>query len=471
MRCLGCFTDTNSQYCAKCSAELFDGKPIQKLSFNPKEFNEYRISTNARMSISGVQDKISLKLVGDELVPTEKGGEYILKPIPSTRFNNSLDIVANEHLCMQLSRRVFNIPTAVSGIIKFKNGEDAYITRRFDYTKDGKKLDQEDFASILDMTSETHGENYKYNSSYELIAKTASAIIPASAMEIEDFYRRVVFDYLIGNGDAHLKNFSLCRYEGGRGLGFTPNYDLLCTRIHINEVFGDMALDLFSSHETKSFEALGFYSLEDFEVFGQMINIPDKRLVKIYKDITASIEPAKEMISKSFLSDEGKKIFLDLFSKRFGKALCYTIPSSSFSVESKIKPVLGVNMLSRNSVYFKIERDNDDEGTFATAFSKTEKTFTGSDLSIAHLHVPDEAVTSDGRSYKIGDINVSPSYRRNGIASKLVKLMSEHLGAEPTGASSLFSKEGKMFWEGLQKEASLFTRAENDSNNLERSIK
>ncbi|NOQ30713.1 MAG: hypothetical protein GQ570_06285 [Helicobacteraceae bacterium] len=168
-----------------------------------------------KMSISGVEDKISLDFNDSNiLVPTSMNGKYILNPIPRAHDSaiNLKDIVANEHLSMQLSSQIFKIPTALNALIEFSDGELAYITRRFDYALNTKeKIDQEDFASIIGRTSDTHGKNYKYDSSYEDIAIHIKRLIAASIPAIEDYYIRVIFNYLIGNGDAHLKNFSITR--------------------------------------------------------------------------------------------------------------------------------------------------------------------------------------------------------------------------------------------------------------------
>lgn len=340
MKCFGCFKPIASgEYCPKCKKELFNGRNINHLKFDIKEFYEYRQSQATRISISGVQDKISLRLEGNDLVPTMDKGEFILKPVPATQLKHSEDIVANEHLSMQLSKQVFKIPTAANAIIHFSNGEMAYLVKRFDYAKDGSKLDQEDFASIIGMSEETDGANYKYDSSYEAIALRAKEVMAASSSAIEDFYRRVIFNYLIGNGDAHLKNFSLYRPEGRRDLDFTPNYDLLYTKYHINEEFGEMGLELFAHHETKSYGALGFYSLEDCEVFGIMIGIPPKRLVKIYQDIFSNVKTAEQMIMESFMSERGKIAYITNFTERIQKRLCYTMSQHGFEFDSVIKPL------------------------------------------------------------------------------------------------------------------------------------
>jgi serine/threonine-protein kinase HipA len=160
-------TPSSKTYCSKCLKELFNGRKVTALAFDKQEFYQKRKEYANRISISGVQDKISLKFdESNHLMTTDKEGHYILKPIPNAeQIEKAHDICANEHLSMQLSKQVFNIPTAQAALIPFNNGELAYITKRFDYAKDGMKLDQEDFASVLEHTSDKQGRNYKYDSS------------------------------------------------------------------------------------------------------------------------------------------------------------------------------------------------------------------------------------------------------------------------------------------------------------------
>jgi len=335
MRCHSCMRKSTKLYCSKCLVELFDGKKIGSLSFDKKEFYKKRKEFAKRISISGVQDKISLKFDdSDELVITDTQGHYILKPAPgSEQLECEYDICANEHLSMQISKQIFKIPTASSALIPFCNGELAYITKRFDYASNGDKLDQEDFASVLEHTSETQGRNYKYESSYEACAKAIKSYVSASLPTIEDFYTRVVVNYLIGNGDAHLKNFSLYRAEGRKDRSLTPNYDLLYTRYHIPNEEGYMGLDMFEKeldNPTKAFEAMGYYTLEDFELFAQKLGIKQKRLERIFRRILSSTPKVMDMIDNSFLSDRGKRAYKQNYLERLQLHLCYSIKGYAF---------------------------------------------------------------------------------------------------------------------------------------------
>lgn len=339
MKCYSCLKNIKSgSYCPKCKKNLFNGINIKPLAFDKTKFYEYKREMTDRMSLSGVQDKISLTFgEGNTLVPTEKDGRFLLKPIPRAHDSaiNLEDIVANEHLSMQISQQIFKIPTAFNGLIEFKDGELAYITKRFDYSISSTgdeivKLDQEDFASVLEHTEKSNGRNYKYESSYEECAKNITKHVAAYIPAIEDFYKRVILNYLIGNADAHLKNFSLLRDESRGDYGLSPNYDILFTKYHLVNEFGTTGLDLFNDYESEAFSAMGYYTLQDFETFALVIGIKEKRLIKIFTNILKSTDKVHSMIQDSFLSDRAKLAYANNYNTRLKKSLCYSIESYPF---------------------------------------------------------------------------------------------------------------------------------------------
>lgn len=159
------------------------------------------------ISVSGVQIKVGLIQVGNKLRLSESGEQstHILKTavaeLPNGRFS-----CANEHLTMQLAGQVFGIETAANALIFFKNGEAAYITKRFDVLPNKMKLKMEDFASLA-KKSPADGGNFKYDFSYAELGALIRKVVPAWHVEIEKFFSIVLFNYLFCNGDAHLKIF------------------------------------------------------------------------------------------------------------------------------------------------------------------------------------------------------------------------------------------------------------------------
>ena len=302
---------------------LFDGNPVSHiLPFrspnNEEAENEEYAKHVGRVSLSGVQPKAGLIIKGNQLVrPSEQErSRYILKPAPSSyALLERKDCPANEHLSMQLASQVYHIETAPNALCFFSDGEQAYITRRFDVAPDGSKYQQEDFASLAGLTKAHGGSDYKYsNLSYEECAEIIGKYTTAPSVEILKFFRMVVFNYLILNDDAHLKNFSLINRGDGE-YHLSPAYDLINTSLHLYEprIF---ALDKGLFHEGMHLTDTRTVTRVDFEEFGRRIGLAT-RLVKRELDNFATEQPlAKELINRSFLSDKLKKYYWQSYNYR-----------------------------------------------------------------------------------------------------------------------------------------------------------
>lgn len=277
-----------------------------------REYNEKRKG----MSISGYQEKYSLRLAKKELALVENKGSHILKPVPVERLERVEDMPANEHVTMQIARQVFGIKTAAAAMIFFNDGSPAYITRRFDYKPDGTKYQVEDFAALLGKTSEAEGDHYKYNASYLDMAHLILQYVPAAKVELLNFFKLVVFNYLIANGDAHLKNFSLMESSHGDYL-LSPAYDLMNTALHLNDANICMGDGLFEGdYKEPAFEKYGIYTRESFISFAAQIDIPIKLAEDILDEITGKEDVVKEMVNRSFLSTSGKEAYYCIFDDR-----------------------------------------------------------------------------------------------------------------------------------------------------------
>ncbi len=299
----------HEDYCAVAERRLAGGnrKFPHRLTFNRTDVVEFRMMAAEHMSISGIQDKVSLKLVRGTLVPTDKDGEYILKPIPTAdipRFKT--DVPANEHLAMQIASQVFGITTAVNACITFADGELAYITRRFD-RRAGVKIGQEDFCQLSNRTEETLNKNYKYDGSYEEVGRILKQYCKAYPVEIEKLYARIVFNYVFSNGDAHLKNFSLFASEFGDYI-LTPAYDLICTSLHFPDE-GRTALDLFDAFETDSYRQNAFYKRGDFLKLAEFYGMNGGRAARCVSQFAESKDLALALVKRSFLTDQAKADF------------------------------------------------------------------------------------------------------------------------------------------------------------------
>ncbi|MDA3839333.1 MAG: HipA domain-containing protein [Candidatus Delongbacteria bacterium] len=313
--CPGTLFDGYKTYSPNCLKKMFSGKKVNHiLNYNSPntddEVSEIFIENRKRISISGVQTKISLILEKNILRLTEEGeqGTYILKPIPRD-VKLTDQVPANEHLTMQIAKQVYNIPTAENALIFFKDGTPSYITKRFDVKPDGIKLGKEDFASLAGKTSMNAGDNYKYNFSYEEIGYMIQKYVPAWRIEIEKFFVIVLFNYLFSNGDAHLKNFALLESDSGDYL-LSPFYDLLNTHIHVNDSDFALTKGLFiDDFKTDKYKKSGHPVLEDFIEFGKRIGVNEKRMHKLIAPFISKQKFVETLIDKSFLSSKCKKTY------------------------------------------------------------------------------------------------------------------------------------------------------------------
>lgn len=303
---------------------LFDGKEVSHLldfdsPNNDKADNEAYINNIGRISLSGVQPKASL-VVNDEnqlVKPAlNERGTYILKPAPTSyALLERRYCPANEHLTMQLASQVYHIETAANALCFFRDGEAAYLCRRFDVGPSGHKYQQEDLASLAGLTSANGGSDYKYsNLSYEECADIIRKYVKAAPVEILKFFRMVVFNYLSLNDDAHLKNFSLINRGDGE-YHLAPAYDLVNTSLHLRmpRIF---ALDKGLFKEGMHLSDTNTIGRKHFEEFGRRIGLAE-RLVMRELDFFAMEYPlTEELISRSFLPDSLKRSYRLSFNYR-----------------------------------------------------------------------------------------------------------------------------------------------------------
>jgi serine/threonine-protein kinase HipA len=290
------------------------------LPFERTEFVTFRRESAGRISISGVQEKISVHLENGALSPTVRDGCYILKPVPRA-LADTLELVedvpANEHVTMQIASQVFGQNVAPNGLVFFPGGEPAYIVRRFDHdATTGRKLSQEDFCQLAGRSRQVHGGNYKYTGSYEELGRLLRQYCPASRVEAEKLFAQILFNCICGNGDAHLKNFSLLEGSFGDHL-LSPCYDLLSSSLHLpNET--RTALEMFDDFETESYRRNGFYKRADFLELADRYGILPKRAEAIMERFQNSRQAAEVLIERSLLSAQAKERYLALFKDRMG---------------------------------------------------------------------------------------------------------------------------------------------------------
>ena len=307
-QCNGCLKDNIKGFCSSCETILFNRSKISpQLKFNWEDISKRIDGQPMGFSISGVQRKGFIgKPRGIELVPKmglDEKSQYILKPMLS-KYNLPDQSPANEHLTMQIAKQLFSIKIAECAFMTFVNGTPAYITKRFDYDKNGEKLNQEDFVSVLKAS-------HKYTSkTYQDVGEWLS---PLSRV---DFLRILIFNFLTGNGDVHLKNISLLETADG-DMMLSPSYDLMNTKIHLADNL--LALNLFKEFEQTSLP-LGekySYNSDDFIEFGKRLKIKETIISRITDSFDKKENEILTMVDKSFLSDNARRLYKNIVTENY----------------------------------------------------------------------------------------------------------------------------------------------------------
>lgn len=316
--CPGTLAEGFNAYSRTCLKRVFNGKAVHYVlpydsPASNSEMDEIFNQNRKGMSISGVQEKFSVLLDKNKLRLIEEGerGTYILKPIPGVGKNPD-QMPANEHLTMQIARQVYGIETAENALIFFKNGEPAYITKRFDIKGDGTKLAQDDFASLSGRTPQTHGENYKYQGNYLELFYLMQKYLASYKLEAPKFLKLLIFNYLFSNGDAHIKNFSILETPMG-DFRLSPAYDLLNSRIHIED--NDFALEDGLLPRDKAKGKVG----NQFAILAENAGISEIIFNGIMKLMLSKSAEVEKLIKASYLKDSIKRNYLQSYQTRINK--------------------------------------------------------------------------------------------------------------------------------------------------------
>ncbi|MGD8305437.1 MAG: HipA domain-containing protein [Ignavibacteria bacterium] len=253
-----------------------------------------------KMSIQGVQPKLSARLkVKDKLFEVvDKGGEYILKP----QNNFYPELPENEDLTMRLAESI-GLEIPLHGIIYSKDQKLTYFIKRFDRYGKGKKYGVEDFAQLAGKNRDT-----KYDYSMEKIAGIIERFCTFPAIEKVKLFKLTIFNYLTGNEDQHLKNFSLITKDNK--VTFSPFYDLINTTISIANPVEEIALPL--KGKKRSFNQKIFV-----EYWGkERLRLNDQVIYQSLQIIQNNINGWERLIQKSFLSEIMKEKYIELLNER-----------------------------------------------------------------------------------------------------------------------------------------------------------
>jgi serine/threonine-protein kinase HipA len=278
-------------------------KGLQPLSFTSQELRQEASARASKMSIQGVQPKLSARLLVKEqrVVLVDLGGQYILKPQTA----DYIQVPENENLTMRLAGLV-GIEVPLQGLLYGHDGAMTYFIKRFDRIGRKGKRHVEDFAQLGGQNRET-----KYSSSMEKVASLVECFCTFPAVEKVKLLRLILFSFFVGNEDMHLKNFSIIRNKDV--ISMAPAYDLLNTTIVLPQPEEELALPLNAKkNKLKRGDFLDYFAKE-------RLGVPERIIDKMLADFDMVRPEWEALVEVSFLSEEMKEKYLRVLRERFAR--------------------------------------------------------------------------------------------------------------------------------------------------------
>lgn len=251
-----------------------------------------------KLSLSGVQPKLSMRLEGSRLVPVARDGRFILKP----QTQDFAELPQNEFLCMSMGER-FGLRVAPCLLLELADGALAYVVKRFDRRKKGKRIEKlacEDMQQIL-------GGPDKYAGSHDQIADAVRRHCTFAPLELQRLFELVIFNFAIGNGDAHRKNFSLLTDPDGT-VALSPAYDLVSSRLAIPAEADELALTVHGKRNR--------LDRTDFLAFAEHLSIAPDYAERKIAELTGLRETYAGMIDASLLGADLRVRFSGIVRER-----------------------------------------------------------------------------------------------------------------------------------------------------------
>ena len=306
-KCLYCYKELNEgekDFHKSCSKKMFGTPSVPKLPYTRENLTDLAKQViRSQTTLTGVQAKLSLDInkggrnEADRFTIVGLWGRFILKP-QTDRFAHLPEL---EDLTMHLAE-LAKMQVVPHSLIRFADGELCYITRRIDRTATGDKLPMEDMCQLTERLTE-----HKYKGSYEQIAKAIQRFSAVPKLDMVNYWEQVVFSWITGNADMHLKNFSLYSKEQGKYL-LTPAYDMLSTALVMPEDTEELALTL-NGKKRKIKKA-------DFVASMQALGLEEKVINNIFAKFTKAKDRWVEFIDLSFLPDEMKEAFKVIITEK-----------------------------------------------------------------------------------------------------------------------------------------------------------
>ena len=271
------------------------------LPFTASEQRQEALLRVDKISIQGVQPKLSAKLntLQRTFELTNLNGTFILKP----QHTDFIELPENEAVSMRLAA-VCGIEVPLSGLLRSKDGSLTYFIKRFDRLGKGNKLAVEDFAQLTGNSRET-----KYHFSMEKLGEAVEQFCSFPALEKAKLFQLTLFNFLIGNEDAHLKNFSVITRKDK--IELSPAYDLVNSTIILRGPnIEEIALPI-AGKKRKIPKDLWINYLGK-----ERLKLSDKSIEKALQALSNSQSEWQHLLSICFLSPEMKTKYKDLLSKR-----------------------------------------------------------------------------------------------------------------------------------------------------------
>jgi serine/threonine-protein kinase HipA len=304
-KCLYCYQPLEKEqvdFHPQCSKKIFGTNMPPVLPYTKADMETLALEVvRSHVTVPGVQPKLSLDLEkekdgGKRFTIVGLWGEYILKP--QTELYPFLP--ENEDLTMHLAE-IARIKTVPHSLIRFKDGSLAYITKRIDRDKKRGKIPMEDMCQLTEKLTEQ-----KYKGSHEQVAKKIVEYSAYPVLDLINYFEELLFCYLTGNSDMHLKNFSLYKTAGGYVL--TPAYDLVSTKLALPQDMEELALTLNGKKRK--------LKKQDFDGLLKAMKVEDKSIENVYEKFRKVIPQWMEFIDSSFLPQQMKEEYKTLIQER-----------------------------------------------------------------------------------------------------------------------------------------------------------
>ena len=305
MRCLCCYRPLlpgQTDYHPSCAKRMFGTVQMPELAYNHEQIRELaKAAIRTQTTVPGVQAKLSMNIQRIEhttrfsIVGLQ--GRFILKP--QTEMYAELPEI--EDLTMHLAEQA-GILVVPHSLARFADDKLVYLSKRIDRTPEGEKIPMEDLCQLSNQLTE-----YKYRGSYEQISKVIRGFSSAPMLDVVNFWQVVIFCWLTGNSDMHLKNFSLYAPKGQMRL--SPAYDLVNTLVVMPSDKEELALNLNGKKRKLSWR--------DFTEAMTVSGVSEKVQKNMLGQFFGIRSKWEETIRSSFLSTEMQERYLSLLDTRF----------------------------------------------------------------------------------------------------------------------------------------------------------